>query len=409
MSPADPVRAARRGLALRVAALVLALLTVLGVGLYAWVHHVVLASVEAGQDLAMRSVLEAVRGGGEGGATLDHAGFVAEVDELRATLDVVAVDVFRGDALEASAPAGARCGEREGPASEAHGEGVEAVRVRRDASAPPLVVVLCRRTGSADVELGSLRAALFAAVPLGALGALGVGWLLAGAALAPVDRALARQRAFMADASHELRTPLAVLRAQAEVRLAAPDDPARARDALAIVARTATRAGALVDDLLVLARADARAPATARVRVALDELVEETAEAFAGLAARDGRALRVMPGDDATVDVDGDPLALGRMLGALVANALAHGAGDVDVTWRGGRGHLEVEVADRGPGVPAELLPRVFDRFVRGSPREGHGLGLAVARSVAEAHGGRVRYAPREGGGARFVVTLPRA
>jgi two-component system sensor histidine kinase MprB len=226
--------------------------------------------------------------------------------------------------------------------------------------------------------------------------------------LAALDGARAAQRQLVADASHELRTPLTAVRTSVEALARAPADgvPATERaQALTTAQAQLEDLSVLVGDLVDLARPPAdpcAADETEEVR--LDLLVEEAVE----------RACRHAPSATFHVDADesfvrGTPARLHRAVANLLDNAIKHGGADgcVDVQVRSG----EVSVRDHGPGIAPDDLPHVFDRFYRAPQARGlpgAGLGLAIVRQVAEAHGGSVRAeTPGEGGGARLVLSLP--
>jgi len=224
------------------------------------------------------------------------------------------------------------------------------------------------------------------------------------------ESAAARERAaFVTRVGHDLRTPLAVIRMYAETLAdGRVEDSEQAREFAGIAAREAERLTRTVGDALDLTRL-AGEDRPVRERLDLAGLVRETVAAHEPLAARAG--LRVCVAADGTVPVRGDPAALRGAVGNLIENAVRHAAeGDgLDVSCRPRAGRAEVVVADRGPGFPAELGDRILDRFVRG-PRatgSGAGLGLAVVREVAAAHGGEVRLGRREGGGAEATLSLP--
>jgi signal transduction histidine kinase len=229
-------------------------------------------------------------------------------------------------------------------------------------------------------------------------------------ALVLLDRAVTEARAseaamrtFLADASHELRTPVAALHATAERLLR--DQPARpARDAIeAQLARDSGRLGHLIDDLLNLARLDAR-ERPHRERVDLTDLVSA---AVAATRAGDSAA-RVELISDGPVPVTGDRDALLRAVRNLLDNAIAvAGAVVVEVT-RTSDGPT-VSVTDDGPGIPPDQRERIFEPFVRlrGNSRGGTGLGLAIVRRTIEAHGGTITCEPSPTGGARFALRLP--
>jgi two-component system sensor histidine kinase MprB len=221
------------------------------------------------------------------------------------------------------------------------------------------------------------------------------------AMLDTLERSIAAQRQLIADASHELRTPITSLRTNIEVlaesdRLA-PEERARL---LADVEEQTTELGMLVADLIELARGDD--PHRDREEIRLDELV---AEAVA-------RAQRHAPGVHFEADlqpavIDGTPERLARAVNNLLDNASRHAGGRVEVQ-ADTRG---VRVRDHGGGIAPEDLPHLFDRFYRGASargRPGSGLGLAIVRQVAEQHGGTVHAANAPGGGAEFVLALPK-
>jgi two-component system, OmpR family, sensor kinase len=227
-----------------------------------------------------------------------------------------------------------------------------------------------------------------------------------GAARAETEATLDRQRAFVADASHELRTPLTSILANLE--LLETELGGEQREMAESALRSSRRMRRLVADLLLLARADAGREAPR----ALVDLTAVTREAVAEASA-------LSPDHPVALDLPGSVTVLGvaddlhRMAANLVENALIHTAAGTPVTVsvRADGNAAVLEVADRGPGVPAELRSRVFERFARGggdaARAGGSGLGLAIVKAVADAHRGRVELLEAEGGGARFVVTLP--
>jgi two-component system sensor histidine kinase BaeS len=215
-----------------------------------------------------------------------------------------------------------------------------------------------------------------------------------------------RRRSVLADVAHELRTPLTIIRGQAEgiadgVYRAEPDQMAP------ILAATRTLEK-LVDDLRTSALADAGSLRLEREQVDVAVLVDETVEAFRPAAASAGVALLEDVHADTPV-VEGDSARLSSVVANLVSNALRHTStgGTVRVTGQGSNGGVEITVADDGEGIPADLLPRVFDRFVKGRSSTGSGLGLAIVRDVVEAHGGGVTIDSVLGEGTAVHVRLP--
>jgi signal transduction histidine kinase len=169
---------------------------------------------------------------------------------------------------------------------------------------------------------------------------------------------------------------------------------------------------ALIDDLFDLAQFDAGQLMLDRHPTSVADLVSNTIERYAELAARHQVALAGDAGPDIIADLDAQKVE--RVLANLVGNALRHtpGGGRVQVRAAAAAGQVEIEVIDTGEGIGAEDLPHIFDQFYRGEKSRsrttgGAGLGLAIARRIVEAHGGRIWAESRTGEGARFVVRLP--
>jgi two-component system, OmpR family, sensor kinase len=224
------------------------------------------------------------------------------------------------------------------------------------------------------------------------------------AARGETEAALARQRAFVADASHELRTPLTSILANLELLESELDGEGREMAESAL--RSSRRMRRLVGDLLLLARADAGREVPA-APVDLSAVAREAA-AEAGALSSDHPLSLDLHGP---VMVSGVADELHRLAGNLIENALLHtpSGTPVTVSVRRDGASAALEVADRGPGVPVDLRERVFERFASGAGARarGSGLGLAIVKAVADAHGGRVELSDATGGGARFVVTFP--
>jgi signal transduction histidine kinase len=207
------------------------------------------------------------------------------------------------------------------------------------------------------------------------------------------------QRNFVAIASHELRTPAAsVYGALATLRGRPGELSQEIREQLSEIAwQESDRMRRLIEQLLDLSRSDAR-----RVRVEPRPLpVRDLLITVAGVS--EDIQIEAPTNLDARVD----PLVLERVLANLIANARAYGAPPITMTATARNSTLTIVVEDNGAGVPMELVPRLFDRFVRGAEGQGSGLGLAIARAYASSHGGDLRYA-RGKRGARFEVVLPK-
>ncbi|MFD8706880.1 sensor histidine kinase [Kitasatospora sp. NPDC059648] len=228
-----------------------------------------------------------------------------------------------------------------------------------------------------------------------------------GDALARRHAVEERLRGFAADASHELRTPVAAVRGHAELALCHPGEvPAEVRHSLERIDAEALRMGAIVEDLLLLARLDAGRP-LAEDEVDLTRIVLG-AVADARAAGPDHRWRLVLP--EEPVLVRGDEHRLSQVVANLLANARTHTpAGTaVELCLERTPGGVGLSVTDEGPGIPAELLERVFERFVRGDRARSRatgstGLGLSIVRAVVQAHGGTVEAASRPG---RTVFTV---
>ncbi|MEV0905228.1 sensor histidine kinase [Streptomyces hokutonensis] len=222
-----------------------------------------------------------------------------------------------------------------------------------------------------------------------------------------------RLRRFVADASHELRTPLMSVRGYADLfQYAAANVPEERDKHLARLRAEAARMGILLDDLLLLARLDAADVETPiRLRDAeLVELVAQAADAFRAGHPERPLTVTVPP---APVRLRVDPVRIRQVLDNLLTNAAVHTppGTEVSVTVSVGAGTASVRVADAGPGIPEADRGQVFDRFyrvdkARSRDRGGSGLGLAVARSLAQAHGGTVELTA-EPGVTVFTVTIP--
>jgi heavy metal sensor kinase len=225
-----------------------------------------------------------------------------------------------------------------------------------------------------------------------------------------------RQRRFIADASHELRTPAAILRGEAEVTLSRPErTPSEYREALTILRDESQRLARIIEDLFTLTRADAgQYPITSR-DFYLDELAADVLRHARSLALV--KNITLTPLTEAELLFHGDEALLRRLLLNLLDNAIKYtpAGGTVTLECKKSSGQYIVSVTDTGPGIPPELQPHIFERFfradkVRSRPETdggGAGLGLSIARWIAEAHHGRLELARSNASGSTFSVTLP--
>jgi signal transduction histidine kinase len=235
---------------------------------------------------------------------------------------------------------------------------------------------------------------------------------LARAFNAVLDRlaaALHGQRQFMADASHELRTPVSVVRTTAQVILTQATRPEHEyRESMEIVEEQSSRLKRLVDAMFLLSRAEAQGIPLVREPVYIDDVVGECARALQVLA--DDRQVTIRTCGDSEVMFSGDPTLLKQLAGNLLDNAIRHAqtGGAVTATVSRNGSGIEIRITDDGDGIALEDRERIFERFVRFDSRsQGAGLGLPIARWIAEAHGGTLALESTGPMGSCFRVTLP--
>jgi heavy metal sensor kinase len=320
----------------------------------------------------------------------------------------------------------------------------------------PYIILASQPLEAVEDELESLREILYLATPAVLLVAGLGGWFLARQGLAPVgamakrarqlgagsldrqlpvanprdelgqlatsfnellsrlDAAFDEQRRFMADASHELRTPLSVMSTAAGVTLKKEHRAEEEyREALQMMAEQTRRLSRIVQDMFILARADAGHYPLQKRALYLNDLIGEVARA-GGLLASD-KSVSVELSNLPEAAFHGDEDLLRQMVMNLVDNAVkftpAGGTVRLGLARRGGEYLLSV--SDTGPGIPAEARPHVFERFYRAdkarsrSEDGGAGLGLAIARWIAQAHDGDLRLDDSDAAGATFTIRLP--
>jgi signal transduction histidine kinase len=275
------------------------------------------------------------------------------------------------------------------------------------------VLEVGRSTEPERDALRRLMLILGAGAGAGLLLGLGGGFWLAGRALRPIQTTMGRQRAFVADASHELRTPLALIRANAEVLERGAEQPVQANIASVqdIIGET-DRLSALVGQMLTLAQADAGQARFRREPIDLGALAADTVRQMRLLAEPKSISLDIATRD--RVEVTGDETRLRELITILLDNAIKYSddaaSVRVDLNREGGKAVLRV--VDSGRGIPPQALPRIFDRFYRADKarsRElgGAGLGLAIARWIAEGHNGTIGIDSGTGRGTTVTVELP--
>ena len=203
------------------------------------------------------------------------------------------------------------------------------------------------------------------------------------------------RRQLMTDVAHELRTPLAILQGRVEGLI---DGVYPRDDAHLVELLDETRhLSRLVEDLRTIANAEAGALDLRKETVDAAELIRDAAASFEGVVVD-------VPGP---IELELDPVRIREVLLNLLTNAVRAG-GAVRIVADPQPSQLVIRVSDTGPGIPAEELPRIFERFVKGRDSRGTGLGLAIAKNLVEAHGGAIRAESRVGEGTTITVTLPR-
>ncbi len=314
-----------------------------------------------------------------------------------------------------------------------------------------VIVVVGSALDDRDEELSQLLALLLLGGPIALLLASGAGYLLATAALRPVEAmrrragdisagvpgdrlpvpdardeisrlghtlnemlerleaAFARERSFVADASHELRTPLAILKTELELARRSGRSIEELEAALRSAAEETDRLARLADDLLVIARSDQGRLPIRTAPVGIGELLEGVSTRFARRAGDAEIDVRVVAEPGLTADLDRSRVE--QALGNLLDNALRYGSGPVELIGRAGQDGIELAVRDRGPGFPPGFAAHAFERFTRadsGRSTGGAGLGLAIVEAIALAHGGAASVREINGDGAEVRISLLR-
>ena len=237
------------------------------------------------------------------------------------------------------------------------------------------------------------------------------GGVLARKSIAPIEATMANMRRFMADAAHELKTPIAILRTNADVALQQSRDEEGYRAALRSVEDESRRLGGLVDHLLVLARADAGERHPQRQRVFLDDIAADCLSAGRVMSERKGVHLVVDAFEETPIDAD--PALVRELILILLDNAIkfTRPGGTIRLSIAMLDSRPSMRLQDTGVGISPKDLPNVFQRFYRGdSDREaqnGAGLGLSIAKWIAEEHGAEISLESEKGRGTTVVVAFP--
>jgi len=228
-----------------------------------------------------------------------------------------------------------------------------------------------------------------------------------------LEESFERISRFSADIAHDLRTPVNNIRGEAEVALARARTSSEYRDVIESCLEEAVRLSDLIGDLLFLARAESPLSYLHRERVDVGELLGGVKDYYEASAADGGVSLTTTVAGEPVI-AELDRTLLQRAVGNLVSNALAHTppGGAVVLGTNADHSTIHIEVSDSGIGIPAEALPRVFDRFFRVDSSRSHGsggtgLGLAIVKSIALLHGGNVEIASQPGQGTRVTLQMP--
>jgi len=403
---------------------------------YAGVFTLILVLLGGGLFFAIRHQISRQLDASLGTATLvlERAARIREVERAQATGPVAdAVDelhipdrdlyLFDGagqpikpaqapDWIAEAARIASRAGtaDRDLETPQGHQVRLHAERFASESGAPYVAVVAADRLELED-QYASLIEAFVAATLVALLLVAGGGYVLVRKSTAPVERSMEQMRRFMADAAHELRTPITILRTRAEVAIGQERVPAQDTATLRAVERETARLGEIVEDLLTLARADAGERPVGRVPLYLDDVAAEAVDAVRTLAEQ--KRVQVAVGKFEEAKVTGDPALVRQLLLIVLDNAVKFtpAGGQVRLDVAAADGRASVVVTDTGVGIPAEQLPHVFERFYRGEPArreaQGAGLGLAIARWIADAHQASIEIRSTPGAGTTVSVIFP--
>lgn len=420
----SPLSALRLRLTFWYAATLFGMLALLGGGLFATVRHQLAAQLDVSLAQATDEIEHAARiREMEAASARGHV--VDAVEELRIPDRTLYLFSDRAaPVIPAKAPDWIRAAATRALAGTAVNEDHEAEddRALRFRVAPitlangsTMIAVAVADKVELEDRFASLIAAFGSAAVIALLLVAAGGWFLVRKATEPAEASMEQMRRFMGDAAHELRTPLTVLRTHAEVALQQPRDAARYEAVLRAIDAESVRLARIVDDLLTLARADAGERALERTRVSLDDIALDAAEAVRPMATARGVEIRIEEFEEARVD--GDPALLRQLVMILLDNAVKYTSKGGVVRLRVGSVHggAVLDVADDGVGIAPDDLPRIFDRFYRGDPARtrsgaedpapsGAGLGLAIAKWIADAHRAVISAESREGTGSRFIA-----
>jgi signal transduction histidine kinase len=268
-----------------------------------------------------------------------------------------------------------------------------------------------RSTRQLDVYMSNLHWVIGLGIPIATLLIGATSWWFAGLAMRPLYRSYEQMQQFTANAAHELRTPIAAIKTMLEV--APLEAPADQQQTLRAIQRQNDRLGQLAQDLLLLARLDGTIAAKRGATIVLNDLVQDLEEELAPLAlAAQVKLSTEMAASPLTIQGQSDQIY--RLVSNLMINAINYTAanGTIVVRLQRKQNQAMIMIEDNGSGIAAADLPHLFERFYRvnhdrARQSGGVGLGLAIARTIALAHGGQIQVQSQLGEGSRFTVRLP--
>lgn len=299
-----------------------------------------------------------------------------------------------------------------------HGDQYQATLVTLSSRAGWQGIVLLRDLSADHRQDLILRLAAFSIIAIALLFLFLFSLWFSKRAIAPVEESSKRQSAFVAAASHELRSPLMVIKSSVSAISLAQQEEASARREEIIGKYTATadkectRMSRLIEDLLILASADAHQWTIKTERISPDTLLMELYDAYAPLAHEKQQRLALLLPEEALPALSGDSQRLFQAIAAIIGNAIAYtpSGGAIQISAQKEKNAIRFSIADNGPGIPDQQKTPIFERFYRSetshTAKEHYGLGLSVAKEIAELHGGKLSVSDTPGGGATFHLLL---
>jgi signal transduction histidine kinase len=269
-------------------------------------------------------------------------------------------------------------------------------------------------TVAGDVALDQLRNILIVLNGVLLITIPAVSWFLAKKTLAPIQKAHEQQKQFVSDASHEMRTPLSIISGEIEVALKKHRSAGEYRSALVSTKEEADRLSGLVENLLFLAGSDKKSRSMKTEPVDITDLINSVVNALRPIS-RDKQITISLDTDDVSAPVVlGNPILLRQLFFNIIHNAVNYSSkkGCVTISLKETGSDTSIAVRDSGPGIAQKDQERIMERFYRvdasRSDKKGHGLGLAIAKVIIDAHRGNLRVDSALGKGSVFTIILPK-